>query len=306
LCLAQQTRRASLFKKLTVVLSGKHQQPYMVNTGSEDIYVQRVSLETAQEDQDYLAVEEPLEISLLITQAGVEAERKLSVTMRTPGDDIALATGFLFTEGIVHSPAQIAGVRQLPSDPNRICIVLAENFVPELSGMERNFYTTSSCGVCGKSSVEAVRTVSAYQLERQRFELKKQVLFGLPQALRKQQALFVQTGGLHASALFTPDGTLLQLAEDVGRHNALDKLLGKAFQSDKMPLSNSILLLSGRASFELIQKAAMAGIPIVASVGAPSSLAVALAKEHAMILMGFVKEKGCNVYSGMDRISWCK
>lgn len=249
---------------------------------------------------DLLAVEEPMELRLV---SGPEGRSKsISVTMRTPGHDPELATGFLFTEGMIADAGDISSVQHLPYDPNVVEIKLRSDVQPRLDQLERHFYTTSSCGVCGKSSIDAVRTVSAYGSVKSSLSVAPELLEQLPERLRESQDVFEQTGGLHASALFDPEGRLLLLREDVGRHNALDKLIGAALHAGMLPLNDHILLLSGRASFELIQKAAMAGIRMVAAVGAPSSLAVALAKDNHMTLAGFVRNGRFNIYCGAERI----
>jgi FdhD protein len=252
---------------------------------------------------DTLAVEEPLEIRLLY---GPESDRKLksiSVTMRTPGNDPELAAGFLFTEGIIKSSVEIDLNKSL-ADPlnNTFMLYLNEYVQPDLAKLERHFYTSSSCGVCGKSSIESVRVVTGNPGITDEISVKSEILHKLPELLRKQQEVFESTGGLHASALFSTEGELMILKEDVGRHNALDKLIGNALIAGLTPLNNYILLLSGRASFELIQKAAVAGIKIVSAVGAPSSLAVELATEFNITLIGFLRNERFNIYSGMQRV----
>jgi FdhD protein len=222
--------------------------------------------------------------------------------MRTPGNDEELAVGFLFTEGIIQNKKQVEEVNTLLPGSNQVLVSLCESEQPTLQGAERNFYTTSSCGVCGKSSIDAIRTASCFKDIRDDICLKADLFYELESALRKQQAIFQSTGGLHASALFDLDGNFIMLREDVGRHNALDKLIGAAFLNDELPLTNSILLLSGRASFELVQKAAMAGIKIVAAVGAPSSLAVQLAEDSNITLIGFLRNRRFNIYSASARI----
>jgi FdhD protein len=185
---------------------------------------------------------------------------------------------------------------------NRVQVILNEGVVPVLQNAERNFYATSSCGVCGKASIDAIKTVVAFKGDNTVANVGADIFYGLQNDLQQQQDLFASTGGLHAAALFNIDGNFIMLREDVGRHNALDKLIGHAMLDNMLPLSNNILLLSGRASFELIQKAAMAGIPIVAAVGAPSSLAVELAEENNITLIGFLRQQKFNIYSGAQRI----
>ncbi|MCF0065053.1 formate dehydrogenase accessory sulfurtransferase FdhD [Dyadobacter chenwenxiniae] len=267
---------------------------------------QRIRVITSSDGQDAeddLAVEEPLEIQLAFAESGKKIKKSISVTMRTPGDDDELAVGFLFTEGIITEKSQVKAVETDVLDENKVIVNLAHDFVPEINSLERNFYTTSSCGVCGKASIDAIKTVSVYQNEDNALLVTKHVIFSLKDKLNVQQNIFESTGGLHASALFDPNGNFITLREDVGRHNALDKLIGHALLNDLLPLANKILLLSGRASFELIQKAGMAGIKIVAAIGAPSSLAVKLAEESSITLIGFLKNDKFNIYSGFDRIS---
>lgn len=264
--------------------------------------ITRVSGEDAEELDDQLAVEEPLEIQIAFQSATRKERKSISVTMRTPGNDSELAAGFLFTEGIIHSQSQIDGIAHSPFDENRVVVTFTDGFEPQLGSLERNFYTTSSCGVCGKASIDAIKTRSAYANAQERWVLRKELLYQLTSQIARHQNTFETTGGLHASALFDISGAFLMLREDVGRHNALDKVIGAALLSDQLPLSKHILLLSGRASFELIQKAAMAGIAVVAAIGAPSSLAVQLAEESGITLIGFLKNDKFNIYTGHHRI----
>ena len=237
-------------------------------------------------------MEAPLEIQ--IQHFTEDKPTAISVTMRTPGDDEELALGFLFTEGLLTDYKQVKAVTY--QGENIVKIYLQEGVKVELQSVERNFYTTSSCGVCGKASIEAITSKTEYPIKN-KAELRDEVLFSLKAKLAEQQTLFSATGGIHAAALFSEKGELRLMQEDVGRHNALDKLIGEAFRSQMLPLQKSILLLSGRASFELIQKATMAGIGTIVSVGAPSSLAVDLARENGQTLLGFLKESSCNEYS---------
>lgn len=265
----------------------------------------RVNDKDAGENADFLAVEEPLEIRLLYGSAANRRTEAISVTMRTPGHDEELAAGFLFTENILSNVGDISDFLSFScreEKSNTITIVLHETVNPDLERLKRNFYTTSSCGVCGKSSIEAVKTVINRHAEPDDLRLPASYFHQLPQLLRAQQQTFEHTGGLHASALFDTDANLLALREDVGRHNALDKLIGRFFLDGKTPLSHHVLLLSGRASFELIQKAAVAGIKIVAAVGAPSSLAVSLAADCGITLLGFLRDRRFNIYSRRDRV----
>jgi FdhD protein len=272
----------------------------------ESISIARIKIKKASTHElldadDELAVEEPLEIQLVYGDKENRIRKILSVTMRTPGNDEELALGFLFTEGIIRYRCQIDNCYSHPGG-NTVSVTLLENEGPLLHQAERNFYTSSSCGICGKASIEALRTVSLYGSAAEEISIKSDLFYMLEGKLRKQQAIFKSTGGLHASALFDLEGNFIDLREDVGRHNALDKLIGAAFLNDRLPLNKRILLLSGRASFELVQKAAMAGIQIVAAVGAPSSLAVRLAEDTGITLIGFLRGKGFNIYSGAGRI----
>ena len=255
---------------------------------------------TSSPISDLLSVEEPLEIRISYGPASGRDQKSISVTMRTPGNDPELATGFLFTEGIISSFQDVKDVYQ---QKNIVQVELTEDFTPHLMHADRNFYTSSSCGVCGKGSIQSIRTVSPFcNIEKPRLNLSTDILYQLPGKLKAAQSNFSATGGIHASGLFTIQGDLVLLREDVGRHNALDKLIGSAVISDSLPLNQHILLLSGRASFELIQKAAMAGISVVAAVGAPSSLAVELAVEFDMTLLGFLKENRFNIYNLSEQI----
>ena len=249
---------------------------------------------------DTLAVEEPLEIRIAISG---QKHKAISITMRTPGDDAELAAGFLFTEGILGSCAEIANIRHCGPGGNTIVVELAEGVDVDLKRLERHFYTTSSCGVCGKSSIDALRTGTAKLPASSSSTIDAATICSLPDALRAAQPAFESTGGLHASGLFSIDGRLEVLREDVGRHNALDKVIGSKMLNREIPLSDSILVVSGRASFELVQKALMAGIPVLAAVGAPSSLAVELANDMGMTLVGFVRESRFNIYAGSERIA---
>lgn len=246
---------------------------------------------------DTLATEEPLEIRIGIGKT----HRAVSITMRTPNHDAALAAGFLFTEGILQSPEQIKSIKhcgKFPNNENTIRVDLAENVRLDFKKLARNFYTTSSCGVCGKSSLEALVNAGAKPVKAvNSAEISAEIIHQLPAILRKNQTVFDETGGLHAAALFDFAGNLLDLKEDVGRHNAVDKLIGTQFLKGKLPLTEKILFLSGRASFELVQKAVMAQIPAICAVGAPSSLAVEAAREFNVALFGFVRDRRFNVYN---------
>ena len=276
----------------------------MVNKQVEQIIIQKISTGQVTEADDKVAVEEPLEIQLAYSTATGRMQKNIAVTMRTPGNDEELAAGFLFTEGIIKNAADIQLIKQQATDENRVLVTLHENILPVLANAARNFYSTSSCGVCGKASIDAIRTVSVYGVEQDDIYIPAPVLYHLQDNLKKQQQVFEDTGGIHASALFNLDGNFMMLREDVGRHNALDKIIGAALLKNELPLNNCILFLSGRASFELVQKAVMAGIKIIAAVGAPSSLAVEMAKETGITLIGFLKNDRFNIYSGKQRITF--
>lgn len=258
----------------------------------------------AQTVPDLLAVEEPLEIRL----AYGDRIQNIAVTMRTPGNDADLASGFLFTEGIIAGAADIASVAPMyvacsEDRQNTILVTLKNGVVPNLGKADRNFYTTSSCGVCGKASIESIHTVRVFVPGGPVRAIDPSFILGLPVQLAREQEVFAGTGGLHAAALFDIDGALRLVREDVGRHNAVDKLIGAAMMEGRLPLAESVLLLSGRASFELVQKAAMAGIPMIAAVGAPSSLAVSLAAEFGITLIGFLRDNRFNIYTGSHRVT---
>jgi FdhD protein len=259
-----------------------------------------------REDTDSVAVEEPLEIRLGVVEGGRLRHQAVSITMRTPGDDFELASGFLFTEGILTSASQVADIKHCGRGAgltNTIRVDLVEGVQVDVKRLERNFYTTSSCGVCGKTSLDALAT-GARKIEVARdFRVAARLIDTLPRKLRERQQTFERTGGLHAAALFSRAGELIELREDVGRHNAVDKLIGTRFLAGALPASESILFLSGRASFELLQKAVMAGIPVVCAVGAPSSLAVEAAQEFGVTLLGFVRDNRYNIYSGEARLA---
>ena len=259
-----------------------------------------------KQSSDLLAVEEPLQIRLEFGPESGRESTDLAVTMRTPGNDFELAVGFLFTEGIIHASSDLLSVRyceQVESDDEKENIVRASlrpGVDVDIRRLRRNFFTTSSCGVCGKQSIDQV-IQSCGEIEEQ-VRFTSSAVLEAPSKLRGGQHVFEHTGGIHASGLFNAKGELILVREDVGRHNALDKLIGAALELKLVPLSEYFLLVSGRASFELVQKALMAGIPLMAAVGAPSSLAVELAASRNMTLMGFVKEHNFNLYTGKTRI----
>ncbi|WP_336518397.1 formate dehydrogenase accessory sulfurtransferase FdhD [Pollutibacter soli] len=274
----------------------------MQNDSVAYIKMKKVSINEVLDADDELAIEEPLEINVRFENKGIPVQKCVSITMRTPGNDEELGVGFLFTEGIIQKREDVADVSSAPVAGNKVLITLNKNKQPLLQNAERNFYTTSSCGVCGKTGIDAIRTTSVYKNDTDEICLPADLFYHLNDVLRKKQAVFESTGGLHASALFDLHGNFTMLREDVGRHNALDKVIGTAFLNDQLPLNNSILLLSGRASFELVQKATMAGIKIIAAIGAPSSLAVQLAEETGITLIGFLRNQRFNIYSGEQRI----
>jgi FdhD protein len=253
--------------------------------------------------EDVLAAEEPLEIRV--------GGRSLAVTMRTPGDDVDLAAGFLVSEGVISHGGQFASARFCAGEPgtventyNVLDVTLAPGVAPPDPALAREFFMTSSCGLCGKASIDAVRTKSTYAVRDDQLLVDASLLVQFPDRLRAAQAVFEKTGGLHAAALFDGNtGELLVIREDVGRHNAVDKVIGWAVKADLLPLRGTVLMVSGRASFELTQKALMAGIPMLAAVSAPSSLAAELATEMGISLIGFLRGESMVVYAGAQRIS---
>jgi FdhD protein len=274
------------------------------------VQVKKINSGEIHSADDLLAVEEPLEIRLEFGSLNERIQKTISVTMRTPGNDFELALGFLFTEGIIRHHQDVLQIRycselnQTENTENIVRIDLKEDVAVDLKKLERHFYTSSSCGVCGKTSIEAVKTTGCLQpaVGNRELTVDCDLLTSLPEELRRQQNIFEHTGGLHAAALFDENGKIIFIREDVGRHNALDKIIGAALAKNLLPLEQCILMLSGRASFELLQKAAMAGIKIVAAVGAPSSLAVETAKDFDMTLIGFLRDERFNIYSGEERI----
>jgi FdhD protein len=251
---------------------------------------------------DTLAAEEPLEIRV--------NGKPLSVTMRTPGHDVELAHGFLLTEGVIADRDELATARYCDSPGpdgrntyNVLDIALSPGVPMPDASVERNFYTTSSCGVCGKAALDAVKLRTRHSPATDPLSIAPETLIGLPDALRSAQRVFDSTGGLHAAGLFDAHGQLLVVREDVGRHNAVDKVMGWALMERRVPLTGCVLMVSGRASFELVQKAAMASVPMLSAVSAPSSLAVDLAEEQGMTLIGFLRGSSMNVYTGAERVA---
>ncbi|KRB78188.1 formate dehydrogenase family accessory protein FdhD [Nocardioides sp. Root190] len=263
--------------------------------------VLRIRDGVADRRQDTLAVEEPMEIRV--------GGRPLTITMRTPGDDFDLAVGFLVGEGVVRSADDVLAARYCAGTDddgmntyNVVDVGLDPSLPPIDPSLERNFYTSSSCGLCGKASLDAVRTTLTWSVADDPLRISVETLTALPGQLRDAQKVFDRTGGLHGAALFTASGELLVVREDVGRHNAVDKVIGHAVRNGLLPLRETVLMVSGRASFELVQKAVMAGIPALAAVSAPSSLAVDLAEENGLTLVGFLRGSSMNVYAGADRV----
>lgn len=262
-----------------------------MNDESARIGVKRFHGATSSSDEDVVAVEEPLEIRI--------GDKPLSVTMRTPGDDFALAAGFLVSESVIAAPDAIESIRHWGS-PNVVRVSLRDGVRVDFQRLQRHFYSTSSCGVCGKTSIDALR-MQAKPLESTS-RIPAATLSALSPIVEQHQKTFAATGGLHAAALFAPDGTLVSIREDVGRHNAVDKVIGGEFLERRWPLADRILFVSGRTSFEIVQKAVMARVAIIAAISAPSSLAVDLARDMNITLAGFVRGERFNVYSSSDRI----
>ena len=269
----------------------------------------KINKNKGHEKEDVLAREEPLEIRLAFEKEGVRTQKSISVTMRTPGDDKELALGFLFTEGIIKDISWVknigtTAVRHKEAKGNIIVAELEKGHAFDFKKLERHFYTTSSCGVCGKASIDAVEVQCFFEIPEKQPVVKSQLIYELPSLLLKSQPVFDSTGGLHGAALFEKNGYLLVAKEDIGRHNALDKLIGFSMKKNWLPLFDKIVLVSGRIGFELVQKCAMAGVPILAAVGAPSSLAVQVAKEMSITLIGFLRNEQFNIYSHPERIQF--
>jgi FdhD protein len=255
-------------------------------------------MEKPANDVDHLAVEEPLQIVLRFRRQAALVRKPISITMRTPGQDRELAVGFLYTEGILHDRNSIEGI-DLGADSS-ITITVAGKL--DLQRLERHFYTSSSCGVCGKASLQALQMNREIRLDPSRPRHSVEFLVRTPGIVREKQSIFERTGGLHAAALFDPDRNLIRICEDIGRHNAVDKLIGAELLAGRTDFSDLLLFVSGRAGFELIQKSIMSGIPFMVAVGAPSSLSVELAREYGSTLVGFLRENRFNLYSGSDRV----
>lgn len=305
----------------------KHTQSLSTKLSISPTEITRLEHGNSLATNDFVAVEEPLEIRLTGANLEPNTEKNVAITMRTPGNDVELALGFLFTEGIISSAQDIISTQE-SADQSSITIELHDSVVVDLDSMERHFYTTSSCGVCGKASIDAVQVKCKIALPQTQWKVDADVIFRLPDALRNAQASFEHTGGIHGCALFQRNGEIIATAEDVGRHNALDKLIGgwlngniewrkqstsamnqntdrtngETKTTETQNLTDHILLLSGRISFELVQKAAMAGIRMIAAVGAPSSLAIDLAEELGITLVGFLRGERCNIYTHGQRV----
>ena len=250
---------------------------------------------------DQLAVEEPLEIVLCFRRKGLLVRKPISVTMRTPGMDEELAIGFLYTEGIIHAANAITDIETGPSSSIKLTI----NSDVDIRRLERHFYTSSSCGVCGKTSLQALEMNREIHLDAARPRISIHALLGIPQLVRERQSIFESTGALHAAAFFDADNRPVGICEDVGRHNAVDKLIGAELRRGRTDFSDLLMFVSGRAGFELVQKSIMSGVPLMAAVGAPSSLAVELARKYNSTLIGFLRGNRFNLYSGSERIgSW--
>lgn len=288
----------------------------MIQTLVKRSQIVKVTAEGHTDTSDFFAVEEPLEIRLVFGPENRREEKNISITMRTPGNDFELAMGFLFTEGIIRNPGDIIKTtsyidkNEKSQTENLVIAEINPSVEFDITKLERHFYTTSSCGVCGKTSIQSLRTQIPHDNHELFWQIDKHLIFSLPSKLRLKQEIFDSTGGLHACALFNHAGDLETLREDVGRHNALDKLIGAniknktANEPEIFSLKKYILLLSGRASFELIQKAAVAGIKMVCAVGAPSSLAIELARESGITLIGFLRDSRFNIYCHENRVTY--
>lgn len=274
----------------------------------KEIRVHRWKSGHIAEVDDAVSVEEPLEIRMAVYSGSSKERHQVSVTMRTPGNDEELALGFLFTENLIPSFDAVESLQRI--DPgfrksqrdNIIQVNMKPGFKPDMDLLSRHFYTTSSCGVCGKTSIDLVQSLVETRIDPPLLESSTTIIASLPEKLEAAQKEFASTGAIHAAALFDPKGDFIALREDVGRHNALDKLIGFCLTQQEIPLDQHLLLLSGRASFELLQKASMAGIQLVAAVGAPSSLAIQLAEEAGITLIGFVRQERMNIYTHSRRI----
>ena len=270
----------------------------MENKPTSKVPILKITGATQKKSLDNITTEGPLEISISLPKVQPKIYNKsISITMRTPGKDLELAIGFLYSEGILAHPSEILDALQ---QENKIHLILDHNSDKQIKNLDRHFYTSSSCGVCGKSSIEAIKPI-VKSTPSTEVKIEVGILKTLPDILKSAQQIFKDTGGIHAAALFSTDGQLQLLCEDVGRHNALDKLIGSTFLKDQ-DLSQSVLLLSGRISFELVHKAAVAHLPIIAAIGAPSSLAIETAEAFDITLIGFLNKEGFNCYNGEQRL----
>ncbi|MCP3981696.1 MAG: formate dehydrogenase accessory sulfurtransferase FdhD [bacterium] len=278
------------------------------NDSERAVPIERVTPAGAENEQDCVAVEEPMEIRIAFGAADARQAKSLSITMRTPGHDFELAAGFLFTEGILTEPAQIRNVEFCgPPAPGRttsniVRVDLAEDVALDMQRLQRHFFTTSSCGICGKASLDALHVQGLESVDSKHAVMHRSVVYELPQRLRSSQAVFDRTGGLHAAGFVDVEGKLLDVREDVGRHNAVDKLIGRRFLDGATPLADHPMVISGRASFEILQKALVGGVSTIVAVGAPSSLAVDMARRFGMTLIGFASDRRFNIYAGAHRI----
>ena len=270
--------------------------------------IQQVGTDSKESREDLVAIEEPLEIRLSFIRQSKRVMQQVSITMRTPGNDTELAAGFLFTEGILTSPEQIneiaiSGVDGQGTPTNNIVRVdVADEVSLDPKKLQRNFISNSSCGVCGKASLDSLEVKQISELPAASPTVSSSVIYDLPAALRKAQTAFEKSGGIHAAGIADVEGTMCDVREDIGRHNAVDKLIGSLFLSSKLPADDKIMVVSGRTSFEIVQKGIVAGLPIMVAVGAPSSLAVELANKYKMTLIGFASQTRFNIYSAPKRI----
>ena len=270
------------------------------------IQIHKVLGNVVSPKNDLLAVEDPMEIRLGYGEINNRQQKSIAVTMRTPGHDFELALGFLYSEGIIQDQSQVHSIKyctdlgRQETKENIVRVELKPEIKVNISGLERNFYATSSCGVCGKASIEVLEKLGCPYIPIQKNLINHQIIYKIANLLQEQQRVFQYTGGLHAAGLFDKNGEILMLREDVGRHNAVDKLIGAS--RNNLDLSEKIILVSGRLSFELVQKTLMAGIPMLVAIGAPSSLAVELAQKFGLTLIGFLKNEHFNVYTGIERL----
>ena len=283
-------------------------KPNQKNEFEKSVPVSQATATGFESRLDVVAVEEPMEIRIVFGPADKRRSKSISITMRTPGNDFELAAGFLFAEGVVAEGRQIARfefcgpVAEGRSEGNIVSVELTSDVEIDISRLQRHFYTTSSCGICGKASLEAIQAQGLTSIESNQDTVEASIIRSLPASLRSSQDVFERTGGLHAAGLFTLHGELISIREDVGRHNALDKLIGEQLLAGSLPMTERMIVVSGRTSFELMQKALTASVPIMVAVGAPSSLAVELATEFNLTLIGFASASRFNIYSAGHRV----